>query len=158
MEKMSMSSYLKGLLSPELAVDFVRMADSKSTYDILSVELENATIDYVEKVKDEKVDFREVVSAFYEVLKLVAIGEFYISLVSASIYVEVDELDDLVYLFVGLCERNGIQKECARNFMLDIVKAGIAGKSFKAVIKEYKDKDCKPQQQPQGGLPNMIRG
>ena len=158
MEKMSMSSYLKGLLLPELAVDFVRMADSKSTYDILSVELENATIDYVEKVKDEKVDFREVVSAFYSMIKLLSIGEFYVSLVSVSIYIEVDEVDDLVYLFVGLCERNGIQKECARNFMLDIVKAGIAGKSFKAVIKEYKDKDCKPQQQPQGGLPNMIRG
>ena len=158
MEKMSMSSYLKGLLLPELAVDFVRMADSKSTYDILSVELENATIDYVEKVKDEKVDFREVVSAFYSMIKLLSIGEFYVSLVSVSIYIEVDEVDDLVYLFVGLCERNGIQKECARNFMLDIVKAGIAGKSFKAVIKEYKNKDCKPQQQPQGGLPNMIRG
>ena len=159
MESMTIAVYLKGLLSPEIAVDFVRLVDKDVNSDELHIEYENAMVNFVSKVRDDKTDFKEVVSSFYNLVKVVATRDFYHRIAGVSIYDEdIDEFDNLVYLFVGVCAKNDIQKECTKDFITNVIKAGISGKSFKSVIKEYKNKDCKSERPTQPMLPKTIGG
>jgi len=161
LEEMSLSTYLKNMLTPQLITQIIKQIDDDKYPDNMTDTLERMYSRYVYLIKQGE-EFKKIVELFADILIKITTIDFYYQFRKSGFngyydFIATEELDNLFYLFVGVCESNDIKISCVKQFLMEIVKATVEGKGTKNIIKEFTNKDCNQRPQ-QGDLPNVIRG
>jgi len=159
LEEMSLSTYLKSMLTPQLVTQIIKQIDDDKYPDNMTDTLERMYSHYVYAIKQGE-DFKKIVELFADILIKITTIDFYYQFRKSGFngyydFITTEELDNLFYLFVGVCESHDIEISCVKQFLIDVVKAMCEGKGIKNVIKEFINKDCN-QRTMQGDLPNIL--
>ena len=161
LEEMSLSTYLKSMLTPQLVTQIIQNNDNEQYPDNMTDKLEEMYSKYVQAIKQEE-DFKKIIELFVDIIIKITTIDFYYQFRKSGFngyydFITTEELDNLFYFFVGVCESNDIKISCVKQFLIEIVKATVEGKGIKNIIKEFSNKDCNQRPQ-QGALPKVIRG